>query len=242
MADDRYLHDRAVLALTNDIVVDVNKYILSNIPGETKTHLSLDGPCTSEGMVERHDDIITSEFLNTITSSGLPRHELKLKVGVLVMLLRNIDQSARLCNGTRLMVTRSGDHVIEGNIMTRSHAEERVFISRLTLQPSDKMLPFHFQRRQFLLALSFAMTINKSQGQSLWHVGGVSVESDVLLWTALLMGKCPNFGSHRCKENLHVYMNLWAASVTTPVWKLVKNAAFSLGFGAEIDSFCGLPS
>ncbi|KAL1308594.1 hypothetical protein AAHE18_17G118200 [Arachis hypogaea] len=32
-------------------------------------------------------------------------------------------------------------------------------------------LPFKFQRRQFLLTVCFAMTINKSQGQSLSHVG-----------------------------------------------------------------------
>ncbi|XP_071723383.1 uncharacterized protein [Rutidosis leptorrhynchoides] len=79
-----------------------------------------------EGMVERHNDIITPEFLSTITSSGVSRHELNIKVGIPVMLLRNIDQLAGLSNGTRLMVTRLGDHVIEGNKMTGSHADERI--------------------------------------------------------------------------------------------------------------------
>nr|ABD33281.1 hypothetical protein MtrDRAFT_AC158501g18v2 [Medicago truncatula] len=37
--------------------------------------------------------------------------------------------------------------------------------------PSDVRIPFKFQRRQFPLTVSFAMTINKSQGQSLKHVG-----------------------------------------------------------------------
>jgi len=36
---------------------------------------------------------------------------------------------------------------------------------------SDVRIPFKFQRRQFPLTESFAMTINKSQGQSLKHVG-----------------------------------------------------------------------
>ncbi|TMW99491.1 hypothetical protein EJD97_002458 [Solanum chilense] len=47
----------------------------------------------------------------------------------------------------------------------------KVFIPRMTLTPSDSRIPFKFQRRQFLRIVSFAMTINKSQGQSLSHVG-----------------------------------------------------------------------
>lgn len=35
---------------------------------------------------------------------------------------------------------------------------------------SDIRIPFKFQRKQFTLALCFAMTINKSQGQSLKQV------------------------------------------------------------------------
>ncbi|RHN69900.1 putative P-loop containing nucleoside triphosphate hydrolase [Medicago truncatula] len=44
------------------------------------------------------------------------------------------------------------------------------FIPRLSLTPSDVMIPFKFQRRQVPIAVSFAMTINKSQGQSLKKV------------------------------------------------------------------------
>jgi len=40
----------------------------------------------------------------------------------------------------------------------------------LSLTPSDTRIPFKFQRKQFLLTVSFAMTINKIQGQSLKHV------------------------------------------------------------------------
>jgi ATP-dependent DNA helicase PIF1 len=41
----------------------------------------------------------------------------------------------------------------------------------MNLIPSDPGLPFKFERRQFPLVPCFAMTINKSQGQSLSHVG-----------------------------------------------------------------------
>ncbi|KAH0757108.1 hypothetical protein KY290_020601 [Solanum tuberosum] len=39
-------------------------------------------------------------------------------VGVPVMLLRNIDQSAGLCNGTRLIVTKLGNQVIEAKVLS----------------------------------------------------------------------------------------------------------------------------
>jgi ATP-dependent DNA helicase PIF1 len=76
-----------------------------------------------------------------------------------------------MCDGTRLIVTKLGKYVIEGKVISGSNIGENVFIPRLSLTPSDKRLPFKFQRRQFPITVSFAMTINKSQGQSLKYVG-----------------------------------------------------------------------
>ncbi|AES86631.2 PIF1-like helicase [Medicago truncatula] len=117
------------------------------------------------------DDVHTPEFLNTITASGLPNHKLRLKVGVSVMLLRNIDTRYGLCNGIRLVITRMGRCVIEGKVISRSNVGDQVFVYRLSISPSDVRIPFKFQRRKFPLVVSFAMTINKSQGQSPKHVG-----------------------------------------------------------------------
>ncbi|KAL7091157.1 hypothetical protein ACP275_12G088400 [Erythranthe tilingii] len=97
--DFTYLQQRAILAPTNEIVEEVNNYMLALMPGETTTYLSFDSPCPANESIDTHHDIHTPEFLNSITSSGLPNHELKLKIGVPVMLLRNIDQSSGLCNG-----------------------------------------------------------------------------------------------------------------------------------------------
>ncbi len=48
------------------------------------------------------------EFLNTLRFNGIANHELELKVGVPILLLRNLNQSIGLCNGTRLIVKRLG--------------------------------------------------------------------------------------------------------------------------------------
>ncbi|GAU45376.1 hypothetical protein TSUD_89960 [Trifolium subterraneum] len=171
MHDLSFFQERAILASKNTIVDSVNDYMLNLIPGEEKIYLSYDRPCNHNSNIDMPDDVHTPEFLNTITASGLPNHRLRLKVGVPVMLMRNMNPSLGLCNGKRLIVTKMGRFAMEGKIITGSHIGDRVFIPRLSLIPSDKKIPFKFQRRQFPLSVSFAMTINKSQGQSLKYVG-----------------------------------------------------------------------
>lgn len=143
------------------------------IPGEKKTYLSVDSPSTHDENINGPDQILTLEFLNTVKSSGLPNHELNLKVGVPIMLLRNIDQPLRLCNGTRLIITQMRNFVLEAKIISRNSIGQNVYIPRLSLSPSpsDTKLPLTFQRKQFPIMVSFTMTINKSQGQSLKNVG-----------------------------------------------------------------------
>ncbi|CAI8604220.1 unnamed protein product [Vicia faba] len=169
--DPSYFQDRAILTPKNEIVELINDYMLSLIPGEVKTYLSFDIPCEQSETLDGPYNILTPELLNTIKASGLPNHELKLKVGVPVMLLRNIDQSSGLCNGTRLIITQLGNFMLEAKVISGNNIGQKVFILRLSLTPSDMRIPFRFQRRQFPIFVFFAMIINKSQGQSLKHVG-----------------------------------------------------------------------
>jgi ATP-dependent DNA helicase PIF1 len=171
MNDLSFFQDRAILAPKNVNVEAINNYMLDLIPGDEKTYLSYDSLLNARSDINTPHDVHTPEFLNTIIASGVPNHKLRLKVGVPVMLLRNTDQSSGLCNGTRLIITRMGRYVLEGKVISGSNIGHRVAIPRLSLTPSDKRIPFKFQRKQFPLMVSFAMTINKSQGQSLKHVG-----------------------------------------------------------------------
>ncbi|KAJ0592201.1 putative DNA helicase [Helianthus annuus] len=60
---------------------------------------------------------------------------------------------------------------LEAEIISGGNIGTRTYIPRISLIPSNKKIPFEFQKRQFPLAVCFAMTINKSQGQSLSRVG-----------------------------------------------------------------------
>ncbi|XP_019150680.1 PREDICTED: uncharacterized protein LOC109147533 [Ipomoea nil] len=169
--DPEHLIGRAILAPTLDVVNAVNEYMTELHDAENRIYYSSDAVCKTDGDNGILGDVHTPEFLNSIRVSGLPNHTLNLKIGSPVMLMRNIDHSLGLCNGTRLIITKLADHVIEGELLTGPNKGTKVLIPRMSMSSSDPRLPFKFQRRQFPLMLSYAMTINKSQGQTLSHVG-----------------------------------------------------------------------
>ena len=95
-----------------------------------------------------------------------------LKIGCPVILLRNINPANGLCNGSRLIIRKFQKNTIDAEIVLGQHAGKWVFLPRIPLCPSDdEMFPFQFKRKQFPIRLSFAMTVNKAQGQTIPNVG-----------------------------------------------------------------------
>ncbi|XP_061362942.1 uncharacterized protein LOC133306638 [Gastrolobium bilobum] len=166
-----FFKERALLTPKLSDVAMLNEHLMAVIPGEERTLLSSDKVLKQDGNSSLEDDEISPGILNTFSCSGILDHKLTLKVKVPVMLLRNIDQSRGSCNGTRLLITKLGNHVVEEIVLTGNNIGDTVLIPRMTINPSGHTFPVNFQRRQFPLVVSFAMTINKSQGQSLSHVG-----------------------------------------------------------------------
>ncbi|XP_025980870.1 ATP-dependent DNA helicase PIF1 [Glycine max] len=166
-----YLQKRVVLASKKDIVDKINDYVLSLIPNDEKEYCSADSVDKSDELLNPAFGLLTPEFLNSLQTSGIPNHKLKLKVGTPIMLIQNLDQADGLCNGTRLIITRLGSNVVESEVITGPNTGNRIYIPRMNMSPSDSPWPFKLIRRQFPFIVSYAMTINKSQGQSLEHVG-----------------------------------------------------------------------
>jgi len=166
-----FFQERRILAPTLDAVEHVNKFLLSLVPGDEKENISFDLVCKSDENSEVQSEWFTTEFLNNAKFSDIPNHKLRFKVRCPIMLVRSIDQATGLCNGTRLIVDNLWKNFIGATVITEKNAGEKVIIPRMNLVSSDPKLPFKFTTRQFLLALCFAMTINKGQGQSLSLVG-----------------------------------------------------------------------
>ena len=110
-------------------------------------------------------------MLNNITE-GLPPHKLKLKVDAVVILIRNLSITEGLCNGTRLKIISLHKFNIEAEIITGDKVGNKVFIPRITLNTGENSsLPFILYTKQFPIIFDFAITINKSQGQSFDSIG-----------------------------------------------------------------------
>ncbi len=161
---DNWLLGRAIICPTNVAARDVNRVVLDKLcPGEKRTYLSRD--------VSKDDALdFPHEFVTGLTPAGFPPHRLDLKVGASIMLLRNLDPSNGHCNGTRYVVKELHDHIVVGEIRSGPLAGRTLHVPRIPFETKETDA-FQFKRVQFPLSLAFAMTANKSQGQTLNRVG-----------------------------------------------------------------------
>ncbi len=93
-----YFMQCSILTPKNTDVDEVNNAILESIFEESHTYLSAnsltptkEGASVAAGV--SMDSLYSVEFLNTLQFSSIANHELELKVGVPILLLRNLNQS-----------------------------------------------------------------------------------------------------------------------------------------------------
>ncbi|KAK3929742.1 ATP-dependent DNA helicase, partial [Frankliniella fusca] len=98
--------DAAILCPRNDTVNELNEMLLDRISGSA---------------VQNFNDVtLTPQYLESLNPSSLPFHRLHLRVGAILMLMRNMNFDSGLCNGTKLIIRGLGDNAsycqpIEGN-------------------------------------------------------------------------------------------------------------------------------
>ena len=154
----------AILCPKNKDCLAINDKIIEEM-GEKHVYKSIDS------IVSKDLEVVANyqtEFPNDYSVSGVSPYQLKLKVGAIVILLKNRDSSRGLCNGTGLIVKELGPNLIvatiaagknEGSIVLAqndhvAHGIRSHFTHRFL------HLTFIFRRLQFPVLQAFAVTIN----------------------------------------------------------------------------------
>jgi len=160
--------NKAILCPTNKMCKEINDYCLNILPGKKITFKSYDEILNKTNLTEE----IPTEFINKMKLDGMPPHELNLKQGCIVMLVRNLSSSQGLFNGTQIQITKFLSKQIEGIIVSEGKFYMRtVLIPKIKLNCNPSKSPLKISRTQYPFKLSYAMTINKSQCKTLERVG-----------------------------------------------------------------------
>ena len=70
-----------------------------------------------------------------------------------------------------MVITKLFNNSIQVKVLSGKASGSYFILPRIDFMPSNTDLPFKLRRRQFPIIVAYAMTINKSQGQSFTNVG-----------------------------------------------------------------------
>jgi hypothetical protein len=119
---NEYFRDSAILAARNTEVTSINGKVLDSFPGQETSYYSINKVVAEAGADNEDTAHFTPEYLGSLDTASLPPHHLRLKVGVPVMVLRNLAASQGVCNGSRGIITHLGRRTIEMRLLTGTHA------------------------------------------------------------------------------------------------------------------------
>ena len=170
--DPSYLKDRAIMSCTNDVIQKCNEEMINKIPGQALV-------CESVHSFLDDDDYLFHDTgpLTRINSSGLAPHKLVLKVGACIILIRNMSIQDGHCNGTRYIIISLSKHLIHARKLNAGGESgtilptDDIFIPRIPMISKESDYPVLFKRLQFPILVSYYLTINRAQGQSLKRAG-----------------------------------------------------------------------
>lgn len=114
--DPEWIASRGIICPTNKTVDIINSSVMGKFPGQPRGYRSFDS-------VDKDAHLYPTEFLNTLSPSGMPPHKMTLKIGCPVMLLRNLDPQHGHCNGTKYTVSHLHDNVIEAVVAVGAYME-----------------------------------------------------------------------------------------------------------------------
>jgi hypothetical protein len=169
LGDSSWLEGRAILTPLNKDVDLINEAMVMRTPGQEVVLRSADSVDDTQDARS-----FSVEYCNSLNPTGLPKHQIIVKPGTPVMLLRNLDPSSGLCNGTRMIYK---DMSANGMVMLCDLKDETTgetwtyAVPRIKLKPQEREYSFEWSRRQYPVRVAYATTINKAQGDTLKMAG-----------------------------------------------------------------------
>jgi hypothetical protein len=144
--DTSFFRDRAILTTKNDTVADINLRILTRLTGETRVYDAVNS--INFNIIKKNSrPNISIEFLRVQNPSGLPPARLELKIGTLIICLRNLFPRKRLYNKTRIIITKLREYSIKIKIINgQFYGKDRV-ISRITLITDIRKSAWKYSRK-----------------------------------------------------------------------------------------------
>jgi len=193
-----FFAQREIVAPTLQAVAEINELMTDRMQTEELICLSAD---TTE---ERpHKSPLPQEYLNALNYiTGLPPHKLRLRVGMPVILLKNLAPPNH-CNGTRYIVLHMHSTKITLRAITGVGKGEILYLPRIINKPGEGVTGWSFvlKRLQFPIVPAFAITINKSLGQTV-KVQGVYLPTSVFSHGQLYVA----LSRTGAKKNLRVWI------------------------------------
>jgi len=171
------INGSCVLAPLNRGLADLNATIVNQFRPSTSTQILYSSDELHQD--SRNDTLRPDvEYLNKLNPGGIPPHSLAVKEGMKLILLRNLDVSRGLSNGTQLILKKvilsSGTNnegqaflLLCENPNATNERNKTVMLFRMPMEPKQNQFNFRWMRTQFPVAPAFAMTISKSQGQTI---------------------------------------------------------------------------
>jgi len=155
--------ERAIIAFRNDTVDDFNNLLVERMPAAEHSFEAANYMDIRENAAVAEPFAV--EYLQSISLALLLAACLQLKIGELIILLRNLGSCKGRCNSIRMRVSGIRHNCMDV-AMGKRFDEKVCLLPRIKLTTSDEELPFILQHTQFPICLCNAITVNKSQDQS----------------------------------------------------------------------------
>ncbi len=151
---------RAILSGTNANIKELNEMILERLSGDSIELLSAD-TCV-EDETDPDQRYVPTEILHNLSEPGVPDHSLKLKIGCICIVIRNLSFDDGLVNGSKIVVRSVSNKLIGADLLRDDSQPRHVFIPRITFRFSPDGSSLTVRRRQFPLKVAYSLTFNKS--------------------------------------------------------------------------------